>query len=47
MPEDTKQKEKEEIMVKPVEDEQDMMYDPFGDMGDILDNFVNENDNVE
>lgn len=37
----------EDISVKPVEDQEDMFYDPFDDLGDVLENFVKADEDTE
>ena len=46
--EDSKKEEKDlGILVKPVEEQEDLSYDPFEDLGDILENFVKEDEDTE
>lgn len=46
--EESKKEEKDlGILVKPVEEQEDLSYDPFEDLGDILENFVKEDEDTE
>lgn len=42
-----KEMDSKEILVKPVEDQEEISYDAFDDLGDILENFVKEDDDME